>query len=162
MGTYCWFLATNYLGAVVTYPIVTAVSKSCPDKCTFLNSLDFLLRTVGAHFTVEHFSSLSVIALHQSSCRVNQKMVFLQFLLLSKISNLKEFLYVLNILVFGALNVNCFKENCNSLTEGAINLKESSLIWFFFNFGSTMYANTFCLGFSCHIACPLSVWSCFH
>ncbi|XP_005800639.1 transmembrane protein 144 [Xiphophorus maculatus] len=24
MGTYCWFLATNYLGAVVTYPIVTA------------------------------------------------------------------------------------------------------------------------------------------
>uniref|UniRef100_A0A3P9NQZ6 Transmembrane protein 144b n=1 Tax=Poecilia reticulata TaxID=8081 RepID=A0A3P9NQZ6_POERE len=24
MGTYCWFLATNYLSAVVTYPIVTA------------------------------------------------------------------------------------------------------------------------------------------
>ncbi|PWA18743.1 hypothetical protein CCH79_00005551 [Gambusia affinis] len=24
MGTYCWFLATNYLGAVITYPIVTA------------------------------------------------------------------------------------------------------------------------------------------
>lgn len=32
LATYCWFLANNYLSAVITYPIVTAVSTSCPDS----------------------------------------------------------------------------------------------------------------------------------
>uniref|UniRef100_A0A672ZII3 Transmembrane protein 144b n=1 Tax=Sphaeramia orbicularis TaxID=375764 RepID=A0A672ZII3_9TELE len=32
LATYCWFLANNYLSAVNTFPIVSAVSTSCPDS----------------------------------------------------------------------------------------------------------------------------------
>lgn len=32
LASYCWFLANNYLSAVVTFPIVSAVSRWCPDS----------------------------------------------------------------------------------------------------------------------------------
>uniref|UniRef100_A0A3B5MJM2 Transmembrane protein 144 n=1 Tax=Xiphophorus couchianus TaxID=32473 RepID=A0A3B5MJM2_9TELE len=47
MGTYCWFLATNYLGAVVTYPIVTAVimTNLFPFLQGLMNGLIFFFAT---------------------------------------------------------------------------------------------------------------------
>lgn len=48
VGTYCWFLANRYLTAVVTFPIVTAVSTL---SCEMFK----LQSTVRIHFAIKHF-----------------------------------------------------------------------------------------------------------
>lgn len=59
-GTYCWFIANNYLSAVVTFPIVTAVSKKCVYIAFIFN---FWTLIIGHHPWSSRFTVLQILGL---------------------------------------------------------------------------------------------------
>lgn len=95
LATYCWFLANNYLSAVITFPIVNAVSTSCPDSwvCWLkeiktvclppLGLTDSNLHTAQCWWKLLHFCQVEVKYKHSIHSNIFQRFNYVLHVLIS-------------------------------------------------------------------------------